>query len=100
MSKQEKLDFTKKLRMKSFGNQTISDNSLLDIGNGIILYPIEGTLIIFDCNDYKEIKRIFISFSLIKVIKKLSENKNYLICCENGNIYIFFHCFNIFTSNQ
>ena len=98
MSKQEKLDFTKKLRMKSFGNQTISDNSLLDIGNGIILYPIEGTLIIFDCNDYKEIKRIFISFSLIKVIKKLSENKNYLICCENGNIYILNNEFNIIST--
>ena len=98
MTKQEKSDFTKKLRMKSFGNQTISDNSLLDIGNGIILYPIEGTLIIFDCNDYKEIKRIFISFSLIKVIKKLSESKNYLICCENSNIYILNNEFNIIST--
>jgi hypothetical protein len=98
MTKQENIGFIKKLRMKSFGNQTISDNSLLDIGNGIILYPIEGTLIIFDCNDYKEIKRIFISFSLIKVIKKLSENINYLICCENGNIYILNNEFKIIST--
>ena len=88
MTSQENLDFIKKLRMKSFGNQTISDNSLLDIGNGIILYPIEGNLIIFDCNTYKEVKRIFISFSLIKIIKKLPGFNNFLICCENGNIYI------------
>ena len=64
-------EFKAKLRMKSYGNQTISDNSLLDIGNGIILYPVEGNLIAFDCNTYKEIKKIFISFSLIKIIKKI-----------------------------
>ena len=98
MTNQEKFDFIKKLRMKSFGNQTISDNSLLDIGNGIIFYPIEGTLIIFDCNTYKEITRIFLSFSLIKVIKKLPGFNNYLICCENGNIYILNNEFNIIST--
>jgi hypothetical protein len=62
--------FTQKIKIKSYGNQTISDNSLLDIGNGIILYSIEGNLVIFDCNTYKEINRIYISYSLIKIIKK------------------------------
>ena len=33
-------EFKAKLRMKSYGNQTISDNSLLDIVEGIILYPV------------------------------------------------------------
>lgn len=88
MTNQATADFTKKLKIKSFGNQTISDHSLLDIGNGIILYPLEGTLIIFDCNTYKELKRIFISFSLIKAIKKIPDSKYYLICSENGNIFI------------
>ena len=88
-------EFKEKLRMKSFGNQTISDNSLLDIGNGIILYPLEGNLIIFDCNTYKEIKKIFLSFSLIKIIKKLSTNNNYLVCCENGQIFILNSEYNI-----
>ena len=83
-------EFKAKLRMKSYGNQTISDNSLLDIGDGIILYPVEGNLIAFDCNTYKEIKKIFISFSLIKIIKKISLNYilYYLICCENGHLFI------------
>ena len=83
-------EFKAKLRMKSYGNQTISDNSLLDIGDGIILYPVEGNLIAFDCNTYKEIKKIFISFSLIKIIKKISLNyiQYYLICCENGHLFI------------
>ena len=94
MTNQETNKFKEKLRMKSFGNQTISDNSLLDIGNGIILYPLEGNLIIFDCNTYQEIKKIFISFSLIKIIKKFSSN-NYLICCENGEIFILNSEFNI-----
>ena len=98
MTNQEKVDFKNKLRMKSFGNQTISDNSLLDIGNGIILYPLEGNLIIFDCNIYKEIKRIFLSFSLIKIIKKFHDNKNYLICCENSEIFILNHEFKIISS--
>ena len=98
MTNKEYVDFKKKLRMKSFGNQTISDNSLLDIGNGIILYPLEGNLIIFDCNIYKEIKRIFLSFSLIKIIKKFHDNKNYLICCENSDIFILNHEFNIISS--
>ena len=91
-------EFMTKMRMKSYGNQTISDNSLLDIGNGIILYPIEGNLIIFDCNTYKEIKRIFISFSLIKVIKKISFNNHYLICCENGHIFILNSDFDIINN--
>ena len=30
--------FNEKIKMKSYGNQTISDNSLLDAGKGIILY--------------------------------------------------------------
>ena len=91
-------EFMTKMKMKSYGNQTISDNSLLDIGNGIILYPIEGNLIIFDCNTYKEIKRIFISFSLIKVIKKISFNNHYLICCENGHIFILNSDFDIINN--
>ena len=91
-------ELMRKMKMKSYGNQTISDNSLLDIGNGIILYPIEGNLIIFDCNTYKEIKRIFISFSLIKVIKKISFNNHYLICCENGHIFILNSDFDIINS--
>ena len=91
-------EFMTKIRMKSYGNQTISDNSLLDIGNGIILYPIEGNLIIFDCNTYKEIKRIFISFSLIKIIKKISLNNHYLICCENGHIFILNSDFDIINN--
>ena len=95
MSNQGTIEFTKKIRMKSFGNQTISDNALLDAGEGIIIYPIEGTIIIFDCNTYKEIKRVFITFSLIKVIKKLQFNNNYLICCENGHIFILSNEFNI-----
>ena len=98
MTNQEKVDFKEKLSMKSFGNQTITDNSLLDIGNGIILYPLEGNLIIFDCNIYKEIKRIFLSFSLIKVIKKFNDNKTYLICCENGDIFILNNEYNTITS--
>ena len=80
--------FIENLKMKSYGNQTISDNSLLDIDNGLILYPIAGNLILFDCNICKEIKRIFISFSIIKVIKKIPLMNNYLISCENGHIYI------------
>ena len=83
------------MKMNSYGNQTISDNSLLDIGNGIILYPVEGNLIIFDCNICKEVKRIFISFSLIKGIKKIPMMDNYLICCENGYIYVIDKDFNI-----
>ena len=83
------------MKMNSYGNQTISDNSLLDIGNGIILYPVEGNLIIFDCNICKEVKRIFISFSLIKGIKKIPMMDNYLICCENGYIYVLDKDFNI-----
>ena len=73
--------FESKIKMKSYGNQTISDNSLLDIDNGIILYPIEGNLVIFDCNDNKEINRIFITYSLIKVIKKIPQIDYYLLCC-------------------
>lgn len=80
--------FTQKIKIKSYGNQTISDNSLLDIGNGIILYSIEGNLVIFDCNTYKEINRIYISYSLIKIIKKIPLMDNYLLCCENGHIFI------------
>ena len=80
--------FTQKIKIKSYGNQTISDNSLLDIGNGIILYSIEGNLVIFDCNTYKEINRIYISYSLIKIIKKIPLLDNYLLCCENGHIFI------------
>jgi len=87
--------FEENMKMNSYGNQTISDNSLLDIDNGIILYPVEGNLIIFDCNICKEIKRIFISFSLIKGIKKIPMMSNYLICCENGHIYILDKDFNI-----
>jgi hypothetical protein len=67
MTNQEKVDFKNKLRMKSFGNQTISDNSLLDIGNGIILYPLEGNLIIFDCNIYREIKKSLRIFRLLRL---------------------------------
>ena len=55
-------EFKAKLRMKSYGNQTISDNSLLDIVEGIILYPVEGNLIAFDCNTYKEKRNIYIIF--------------------------------------
>ena len=80
--------FEEYMKINSYGNQTISDNSLLDIGNGIILYPVEGYLIIFDCNICKEVKRIFVSFSLIKGIKKIPMMENYLICCENGHIYV------------
>ena len=80
--------FESKIKMKSYGNQTISDNSLLDIDNGIILYPIEGNLVIFDCNDNKEINRIFITYSLIKVIKKIPQIDYYLLCCENSRIFI------------
>jgi len=80
--------FAENLKMKSYGNQTISDNSLLDIGNGLILYPIAGNLILFDCNICKEVKRFFISFSIIKAIKKIPMINNYLIGCENGSIYI------------
>ena len=96
-------EFMKKMKMKTYGNQTISDNSLLDIGNGIILYPIEGNLIIFDCNINKEIKKIFLSFSLIKVIKKTEFNDLYLICCENGHIFILdinFEIINIFKPKE
>ena len=95
MSYAESTEFANKIKMKSFGNQTISDNSLFDTGKGIILYPVEGNLIIFDCNEYKEIKRIFISFSLIKVIKKIEPYDTYLICCENGHIFILNENFNI-----
>lgn len=87
--------FEELMKMNSYGNQTISDNSLLDIGNGIFLYPVEGNLIIFDCNICKEVKRIFISFSLIKGIKKIPMMENYLICCENGHIYVLDKDFNI-----
>jgi len=87
--------FKEYMKMNSYGNQTISDNSLLDVGNGIILYPVEGNLIIFDCNICKEVKRIFISFSLIKGIKKIPMMDNYLICCENGYIYVIDKDFNI-----
>ena len=80
--------FERKIKMKSYGNQTISDNSLLDIGNGIILYPLEGNLIIFDCNICKEINRIFITYSLIKAIRKIPMMDNYLICSEDGHIFI------------
>ena len=87
--------FEEYMKINSYGNQTISDNSLLDIGNGIILYPVEGYLIIFDCNICKEAKRIFISFSLIKGIKKIPMMENYLICCENGHIYVLDKDYNI-----
>ena len=87
--------FEAKINMKSYGNQTISDNSLLDIKNGIILYPLEGNLIIFDCNNYKEINRIFITYSLIKIIKKIPGFDNYLLCCENSHIFILDKNFNI-----
>lgn len=82
--------------MKSYGNQTISDNALLNIDN-LIFYPIEGNLIIFDCNTYKELKRIFLSYSLIKIIKKIPDSENYLICCENSNIIILNKDFNIIS---
>ena len=91
-------EFMKKMKMKSYGNQTISDNSLLDIGEGLILYPLEGNLIIFDCNTYKELKKIFISLSLIKVIKKIPYNNHFLICCENGHIYILNSNFDIINN--
>ena len=91
-------EFMKKMKMKSYGNQTISDNSLLDIGKGLILYPLEGNLIIFDCNTYNELKKIFISFSLIKVIKKIPYNNHFLICCENGHIYILNSNFDIINN--
>ena len=91
-------EFTKKMKMKSYGNQTVSDNSLLDIGKGLILYPVEGNLILFDCNEYKELKKIFISFSLIKVIKKIPYNNHYLICCENSHIYILNSNFDIINN--
>ena len=84
----KKQSFERKIHMKSYGNQTISDNSFLDIGNGIILYPLEGNIIIFDCNDCKEINRIFITYSLIKAIKKIPGMDNYLVCIENGHIFI------------
>ena len=87
--------FEEYMKINSYGNQTISDNSLLDIGNGIILYPVEGYLIIFDCNICKEVKRIFVSFSLIKGIKKIPMMENYLICCENGHIYVLDKDYNI-----
>ena len=87
--------FEEHMKINSYGNQTISDNSLLDIGNGIILYPVEGYLIIFDCNICKEVKRIFVSFSLIKGIKKIPMMENYLICCENGHIYVLDKDYNI-----
>ena len=88
-------EFETRIKMKSYGNQTISDNSLLDLENGIILYPVEGNLIVFDCNSLKEIKRIFISFSLIKIIKKIPMINYYLIICENGNIFILDIDYNI-----
>ena len=91
-------EFMKKMKMKSYGNQTISDNSLLDIGNGLILYSLEGNLILFDCNTHKELKKIFISLSLIKVIKKISFNNHYLICCENGHLYILNSEFDIISN--
>ena len=87
--------FNKNVKMKSYGNQTISDNSLLDINNGIILYPLEGNLIVFDCNICKEIQRIFISYSLIKIIKQIPMLNYYLLCCENGHIFILDKNFNI-----
>ena len=80
--------FTEKMKINSYGNQTISDNSLLDIGEGIILYPLEGNLIVFDCNTCKEIKRIYITYSLIKSIKKIPMLDYYLLCSENGKIFI------------
>ena len=46
MSYAESTEFANKIKMKSFGNQTISDNSLFDTGKGIILYPVEGNLIL------------------------------------------------------
>lgn len=88
-------NFEGTIKMKSYGNQTISDNSLLDIGNGIIAYPLEGNLIIFDCNNYKELNRIFIAYSLIKIIKKIPMMDNYLLCCENGHIFILDKDFHI-----
>ena len=95
MLKKEIISDERKIKLKSYVNQTISDNSLLDIGNGIIFYPAEGNLVIFDCNIYKEIKTIFISYSLIKVIKKIPEINYYLISCENGHIFILDQEFNI-----
>ena len=80
--------FNEKIKMKSYENQTISDNSLLDAGNGIILYCLEGNVIVFDCNTCKKINTIYISYSLIKIIKKIPMIDNYLICCENGHIFI------------
>ena len=80
--------FTEKMKINSYGNQTISDNSLLDIGEGIILYPLEGNLIVFDCNTCKEIKRIYITYSIIKIIKKIPMLDYYLLCSENGKIFI------------
>ena len=89
--------FEEKIKMKSYGNQTISDNSLLDIGNGIILYSLEGNIIEFDCNTCKELKRIYITYSLIKVIKKIPMIENYyLVCCENGHIFILDKDYKIF----
>ena len=89
--------FEGKIKMKSYGNQTISDNSLLDIGNGIILYSLEGNIIEFDCNTCKELKRIYITYSLIKVIKKIPMIENYyLVCCENGHIFILDKDYKIF----
>ena len=100
MTNQETIDLSRRLKMKSLGNQTISDYSLLDIGNGILLFPVEGTLIIFDCNTYKEIKRIFLTFSLIRVIKKLPGNNYYLICCENGLIFILNNEYKIISTYE
>ena len=80
--------FNEKIKMKSYGNQTISDNSLLDAGKGIILYCLEGNIIVFDCNKGEEIKTKYISYSLIKIIQKIPMTDNYLICCENGHIFI------------
>ena len=85
----------KTIKMKSYVNQTISDNSLLEIGNGNILFPAEGNLILFDCNTNKELKKIFISYSLIKVIKKIPQINNYLLSCENGLIFILDQDLNI-----
>ena len=82
--------------MKSYGNQTISDNALLNVDN-LILYPIEGNLIIFDCNTYKELKKIFLSYSLIKIVKKIPDSENYLVCCENSSIIILNRDFNIIS---
>ena len=87
--------FKNRIKIKSYGNQTISDNSLLDIDNGIILYPLEGNLIIFDCNICKEIKRIYITYSLIKAIKKIPLINYFLLCCENGHIFILDMNYNI-----